>query len=561
MTVSARSRRMAVAGSAILALLVLCVVAAPLLAPHDPTERVTRPFARPSAAHWLGADDVGHDLLSQLIHGARTSLLVGLVAALAATVIGALVGVVAGYCRGWVDAVLMRIVDVILTLPVLPLTIVIGVFLGPGVSTQILVISAVLWAGLARELRSQVLSLRERDHVQALRAMGAGSGYVLRRHVSRAVLPLVVPQFILAAKTAILLEASLAFLGLGDISASSWGSMLAMASSRSAFLTDAWLWWVMPPGVAIALTVLGFALLGNALEERSRPVLSRRRKTAAGRGRSAGDAGPPNHDHSAALQIENLTVSYGPGSSGVHGVSLSVAAGEVVALVGESGSGKSTVAASTVGLLPPAAEIVGGTVHVAGQEVTTMSAAGLRALRGNRIALVPQEAMCALDPVHTIGAQLVEAVLVHTRCTRGQARERATELLGHVGIDPARIDAYPHQLSGGMRQRVVIAMALANDPAVLVADEPTSGLDVLMEVEILALLADLRRRRNLGLLIVSHNLRVVEQVADRIAVMKDGEIVEVGPTAQIVGEPAHSYTRRLIGSVVRLAPVRERVSA
>lgn len=559
-SVSARSKRMAVAGGSILAVLVLCAVAAPVLAPYDPAERVTRPFARPSAEHWLGADDVGHDLLSQLIHGARISLTIGVVAALAATVIGALVGVVAGYSRGWVDAVLMRIVDVILTLPVLPLTIVIGVFVGPGIGTQILVISAVLWAGLARELRSQVLSLRERDYIQALKAMGAGPGHVLRRHVSRAVFPLVIPQFILAAKTAILLEASLAFLGLGDISSASWGSMLAMANARSAFLTDAWLWWIMPPGIAIALTVMGFALIGNALEERSRPVLSRRKKSTR---RATTVSQPSAEDNSAIdgdvvpLRIENLTVSYGVARPEVRGVSLTVAAGEVVALVGESGSGKSTVAASAVGLLPSAAEILEGSVRVAGHEVTTMPAAGLRALRGNRIALVPQEAMSALDPVHTIGAQLTEAMTAHTAYSRSAARARAAELLVLVGIDADRIDAYPHQLSGGMRQRVVIAMALANDPAILIADEPTSGLDVLMESEILALLKDLRGKLNVGLLIVSHNLPAVESIADRIAVMKDGEVVEIGSTAQIVGNPEHPYTRRLIDSVVRLESVPE----
>jgi len=553
---------MAVGGGSILAVLVLCAVAAPVLAPFDPAERVTRPFARPSAEHWLGSDDVGHDLLSQLIHGARISLLVGIVAALAATVIGALVGVVAGYSRGWVDAVLMRIVDVILTLPVLPLTIVIGVFVGPGIGTQILVISAVLWAGLARELRSQVLSLRERDHIQSLKSMGAGSGYVLRRHVSRAVFPLVIPQFILAAKTAILLEASLAFLGLGDISSASWGSMLAMANARSAFLTDAWLWWIMPPGIAIALTVMAFALIGNALEERSRPVLARREKRGR---RDAADTKEPAArcagDGDAPLRIKDLTVSYGPGCAGVHKVSLSVAAGEIVALVGESGSGKSTVASSAVGLLPPAAEILSGSIEVERREITTMSAADLRAMRGNRIALVPQEAMSALNPVRTVGAQLTEAMLAHGTFTRRAARIRAAELLVLVGIGAARIDAYPHQLSGGMRQRVVIAMALVNDPAVLIADEPTSGLDVLMEVEILSLLTDLREQLNVGMLIVSHNLPAMESIADRIAVMKDGEIVETGPTAKIVGDAEHPYTRGLIDSVVRLEPAPELAAA
>ena len=174
-----RSRRFALAGALILGALVVIALAAPLLAPYDPTDRVGAPFAAPSAAHLLGTNDVGQDLLSELLFGTRISLLVGTAAALAATVIGATVGVTAGYARGWLDGILMRLVDVMLSLPVLPLTIVIGVFAGAGLSTQIFVIAAVTWAGVARELRAQVLSLRERDYIQALRAMGARAGYVL----------------------------------------------------------------------------------------------------------------------------------------------------------------------------------------------------------------------------------------------------------------------------------------------------------------------------------------------------------------------------------------------
>jgi len=545
-----RSQRIATIGSAILGVLVVSALAAPWLAPYDPAVRVTRPFATPSSAHWLGADDVGHDLLSMLIHGARISLFVGITAAIAATVIGTLVGILAGYVRGVLDTILMRIVDVVLAMPVLPLTIVIGVFAGPGLRTQVMVIAGVLWAGLARELRAQVLTLRERDHIQAERAMGAGAFYVLRRHITPAVIPLVVPQFVLTVKTAILLEAALAFLGLGDISAASWGSMLSMAHARNAFLTDAWLWWVVPPGLAIAVTVLSFALLGNSIEDRARPILRRpsRRPTAA----------PTGQDHDAGhdpLVIDGLTVVYGEQERvGAADVSFTVAAGEIVGLVGESGSGKSTVAAAAIGLLPAAARVAAGRVLVDGRDVAAMSGADLRAMRGNRIALIPQEALGALNPVRTIGSQIDEAVLVHRSCGRDAARARTLDLLAQVGLDGDLADAYPHQLSGGMRQRVVIAMALANDPDVLIADEPTSGLDVLSEAEVLRLLDRLRTRHSLALLIVSHNLPVIERIADRVAVMKDGALVEIGPTALVTESPQHPYTRRLVESAPRLAP-------
>ncbi|HEX2262378.1 MAG TPA: dipeptide/oligopeptide/nickel ABC transporter permease/ATP-binding protein [Pseudonocardiaceae bacterium] len=540
-------------GACLLALLGTTALAAPLLAPYDPNARTGTPFARPSATHLLGTNDVGHDLLSELIYGARISLLIGIVAALAATLVGLAVGVTAGYARGWLDTILMRLVDVVLALPILPLALVIGVFLGPGLGNQILVITLVIWAPVARELRAQVLSLRERDHIQALRAMGGGAGYVLSRHVVPAVAPLVVPQYVLGTKNAILLESSLAFLGLGDVTAKSWGTMLSLAHSRSAFLTDAWLWWVIPPGVAIATTVLAFALVGYAFEERAKPTLRdrlpRRRPTVtSSKTRVPTTAGNP-------LTIVDLTVSYGSGRDRVlaaNQVSLSVAVGEVLGLVGESGSGKSTVTAAACGLLPAAASIEGGQVIVCGRDLATLQPHELRGLRGDRVALIPQEAMSALNPVLTVGDQIAEAITAHQTVGVAAAHTRAQELLALVGLDPGRSRDYPHQLSGGMRQRVVIAIALANDPDVVIADEPTSGLDVLVQGEVLDLLDDLRHRLNLALLIVSHDLPVIERIADRIAVMRAGELVEVGPREQIVAAPQHPYTRHLLAAAPRL---------
>ncbi len=559
-----RSRRFAIAGLLLLGGLLLVALTAPWLAPYDPTERVGIPFSRPSADYLLGTNDIGQDLLSELIYGTRISLLVGIVAAAAASLIGATVGVIAGYSRGWLDHLLMRLVDVVLALPVLPLTIVVGVFLGPGLSTQILVIAAVIWAGMARELRSQVLSLRERDHIQALQAMGARSGHVLRHHLLPAVAPLLAPQFVLAVKTAIALEAALAFLGLGDITAKSWGSMLSLAHSRSAFLTDAWLWWVIPPGLAIAATILAFAFLGYALEERARPSLRERARPDLRepvRLRPGGRRLPGQESVSEAtgvradqpsLVIDGLSVRFGASVLAVDEVSFTVAAGEILGMVGESGSGKSTVAAAAVGLLPPGAAITSGSVRVAGQDLIALSAAQRRALRGDRIALIPQEAMSALNPVHTIGAQLREAIHAHRSYGRATVRARAQELMELVGLDPERAGDYPHQFSGGMRQRVVIAIALANDPEIVIADEPTSGLDVLVQAEVLELLDQLRRRLGLAMLVVSHDLPVIERIADRIVVMQGGRAVEIGSTAHILRAPSHPYTQKLVRSSPRL---------
>jgi peptide/nickel transport system permease protein len=260
-------------GAAILALFIAAAVFAPVLAPHDPTQRTAEPFEAPSAEHPLGANDVGQDILSELIFASRLSLTVGIATAALATVLGVTVGVVSGYLRGPVDTVLMRGVDVVLSLPFLPLMIVLAAFLGQNTTNLIFVIGLLIWALPARLIRSQVLSVRESGHVQAARAMGAPHRYVMTRHILSRITPLIAAQFVRTANISIMLEASLAFLGLSDPFQKSWGAMLFYANSRSAFLTDAWLWWVVPPGLCIAAVVVSFAFLGYALEERADPRL------------------------------------------------------------------------------------------------------------------------------------------------------------------------------------------------------------------------------------------------------------------------------------------------
>ncbi|MDQ3941538.1 MAG: ABC transporter permease [Actinomycetota bacterium] len=260
-------------GAATLVLFVVVAVFAPVLAPYDPTLRSAEPFATPSFAHPLGANDVGQDILSELIYASRLSLTVGIVTACLATVLGVTIGILSGYLRGPVDGVLMRGVDVILSLPFLPLIIVLAAFLGQNTTNLILVIGLLIWARPARLIRSQVLSVRESGHVQAARAMGGTHGYIMLRHILPRITPLVAAQFVRTANVSIMLEASLAFLGLGDPFQKSWGAILFYANARSAFLADAWLWWVLPPGLCIAAVVVSFAFLGYALEERVDPRL------------------------------------------------------------------------------------------------------------------------------------------------------------------------------------------------------------------------------------------------------------------------------------------------
>ena len=264
-------------GLIIVTALILVAIFAPALAPYDPTERVGRPFATPSAEHPLGTNDIGQDLMSELIYGTRVSLTVGLVAATVALLIGTTVGIVAGFYPRLLGSVLMRIVDIVLILPFLPLLIILAAYLGRSLLNTVLVIGILIWAGSARVIRSQVLSLTQRDYVVAARAMGARDLHIIVKHILPLTLLLAIGEFVQATAGAILLEASLSFLGLGDPLQKSWGAILYWAQVRGAFLTPAWQWWVLPPGLMIMAAALGFALIGFALEQRVNPRLRQAR--------------------------------------------------------------------------------------------------------------------------------------------------------------------------------------------------------------------------------------------------------------------------------------------
>ncbi|MEM7732502.1 MAG: ABC transporter ATP-binding protein [Pseudomonadota bacterium] len=252
------------------------------------------------------------------------------------------------------------------------------------------------------------------------------------------------------------------------------------------------------------------------------------------------------------LDVKDLTVTFrqeGQDVPCVRGVSFSVDRGETIALVGESGSGKSMTALSTVNLQPAAAR-VGGSVTYQGREMIGASEADLRDVRGNDISFIFQEPMTSLNPLHTLEKQIRESLALHQGLVDDAARQRIIELLDMVGIRDAeaRLTSYPHQLSGGQRQRVMIAMALANKPDILIADEPTTALDVTIQAQILELLAKIQREEGMGLLFITHDLTIVERFANKVCVMKDGDVVEAGPTSDIFKNPRHEYTKKLIGA-------------
>ncbi|HXT50603.1 MAG TPA: ATP-binding cassette domain-containing protein, partial [Thermoanaerobaculia bacterium] len=455
--------------------------------------------------------------------------------------IGTLMGASAGYLGGWWDFTAMRLVDFQLTLPTLPLVLVVAFYVGPSRGMLIAVLIVSSWARCARELRPAAAALRHADSVVAQRAMGAGEARILVRHVLPALRPLVLAQLARLTHHAVLLEASASFLGLGDPAWAGWGGTLYYANARAAFLGDAWLWWVLPPGLGIALLVTGFALLGVG-EPRG----------AALRAAVVPSAPAPELGPSQLLEVRDLQMGYGDATV-LRGLDLAAADGEVVGLLGASGSGKSTLAHALLGLLPPAARIDRGAAWLGGRELLREVEKKGRGGRGRtaEVAWVPQAAMQSLNPVRRIGSQLREVAKLGGE--RDDVEATTARALEQVGLEASVTRAYPHQLSGGMRQRVVIAMVLCRRPRLLLADEPTSGLDGERAAEVLALLVRLCRERRMVLLLIAHDLALLERHCDRLAVLDGGRVVESGTPAALLAGP-RSIAGQVLAEAARPRP-------
>jgi peptide/nickel transport system permease protein len=537
---------------AVLGLIVLASVLAPLLASHDPnTSSLQDTLAPPSGDHPLGADGVGRDVLARLLYGGRTSLLGALVAVAVAVALGVPTGLIAGYYRRGFDAVASWTANLLMAIPAIVVLLVVLAVVGQNMYLAMVVFGLLMAPGVYRLIRASVTSVREELYVDAARVSGLGDARIMRRHI----LPVVIaPTVIQAAQMfglAIVIQSGLEFLGLGSASEASWGAMLNDAFANIYTKPILLLW----PGLAVALTVAAFGLLGNALRDALNG--SRRASNKAPAPTTpAAMAGPAIHiDGDELLVVRDLRVAYD--QEVVGGVSLAVRRGEVLGLVGESGSGKTQTAFAILGLLPPEARVSSGQLLFDGQQ---LSRAAVPKLRGRRIAYVPQEPMSNLDPSFRIGAQLTEPMRRHLKLSRAAARRKALDLLARVGIEDSEwvYSSYPHQISGGMAQRVLIAGAVSCDPDLLIADEPTTALDVTVQAEVLDLMRSLQSERRMGMILVTHNFGVVADICDRVAVMQTGQIVESAPVAELFANPQHPYTRMLLDSTLEDSAPRTR---
>jgi peptide/nickel transport system permease protein len=437
--------------------------------------------------------------------------------------------------------------------------------LGPGLLNALYAIAIVNIPFFARNVRGITLGLSRREFVDAARLSGASHPVILFREVLPNVMPTIVVTMSTTVGWMILETAGLSFLGLGaQPPQADLGSMLG--EGRKLLFTAPHV--SVIPGLMIFVLVMSINLVGDGVRDVLDPRLKSGALIAPGTATAVKrESVPQTPAPDAMMAVEGLRTEFHVGDrvyKAVGGVDLVLAPGERVGVVGESGSGKSVTALSLLRLVPsPPGVITGGRVTIDGRDQLAAPLDKLRRLRGGKVAYVFQDPLTTLHPLFTVGTQIVEALQAHQPLSRRDAEAKAVHLLEKVQIPSAkaRFSAYPHELSGGMRQRVCIAMALANDPELIIADEPTTALDVTVQAQVLKLLRQLSDEPGSAVLFITHDFGVVSELCDRVAVMYAGRIVEIGPTQEVLANPAHPYTRKLIDCVPILGEPERRLDA
>ena len=544
----------------LLLLLAVSVAAPPLLGPQSIELDFSAVSQNSSPAHLLGTDRLGRDILVRLLVATRLSLLLALAAAFVAALIGYPLGVGAAVLSGRARAIALRSIDTLLAFPGIIVALFVTAILGPGSVSAALGVGIALSFSFARVASALALSIAGREYVLAGRILGIGAPRLMTRYVLPNVAETLAIQSTVAISSSIVQVSSLSFLGLGvQPPAFDWGTMLT-EGVRTFYLTPAA---ALGPAIAIALSSLAFGFSGEAFARAMNPVLWTRAARPAATdalsiavsdaeaSRVPADAPPPEED--AALRVADLSVSF-PSPAGpvrvVDGVSFVLAKGQMLGIVGESGSGK-TMTALAIAQLTPYPGTVSGTVTLAGRVLHEIPQRELERLLGTDVAVVFQDPMSSLNPALRVGTQMTEAARVHRGLSRSDADALAAVRLREVNIPvpELQLERHPHELSGGMRQRVMIAMGLMNEPDLLLADEPTTALDVTIQAQIMELLATLNERHGTAIVLISHNIGLVSQNCDRVLVMYAGRIVEDGPTPVLMTDPLHPYTRALLGAV------------
>lgn len=563
----------------VIAILAFCALFARFLAPCDPV-KITQNYQPPTGAHWFGTDNLGRDVFSRVMYGARYSLVIGLSSVIFALIMGSIIGAIAAVSRTWISELIMRLIDIVMSIPGIALAAVCLAILGQSMIGIIISIGVLYVPQIARIVRANIISEYGKDYVRAVIVSGARAPWILLKHVTRNIAAPVMVFTTLSVADAIVFEASLSFINAGIPEPTpTWGNILS--SAKAGVIFGYW-WQALFPGLAIMITVLCLNILSEGITDAmvaapTAPVAKSAADADAARKEDRILTDPvaaykeqhdalveslaklreaelkrtdrlqPTSTEPPVIEVKDLCIQF-PRYGSVNVVdhlSFSVRPGETMGLVGESGCGKSITSLAIMGLLDPKAKI-SGQILFNGKDLVKLSPKEHNALRGHEIAMVYQDALSSLNPSMLIKAQMKQLT------SRGGTRS-AEELLELVGLDPKRtLESYPHELSGGQRQRVLIAMALTRDPKLIIADEPTTALDVTVQKQVIDLLNELREKLGFAMVFVSHDLALVAKVAHSITVMYAGQVVEQGSTKEILTDPHHEYTRGLLGSVTSI---------
>lgn len=542
----------------------------PELSPWDPTTPdIYYSLSAPDARHWFGTDSAGRDVFTRLALSTQFSMMTALVALVVALVLGVISGLIAGYFDGWFDGLASWASSILMALPGLVVLLAAIAVIGPSMWYSMAIFGVLMSPAYFRLVYSTVRGVRNELYVDAARVSGLGDLRIISRHILGVVRAPIIIQTAIIATIAIAIQSGIEFLGLGDKDTPSLGAMLNEAF-RMIYQAPMLLIW---PSATIAVLSIALVVFANTVRDElertgtrndkvSKKKSQKRLEPAANTTSATVHPNPAHEKGAPLLTINNLTVGYPDGSGGykevVSGSSVSVNKGEVVGLIGESGSGKTQTAFSVLGLLPEGGRVLAGSIVFDGQDLAVAPQKLFDGIRGGHISYIPQEPMSNLDPSFTIGNHLVEPMVQVLGISKKAATARAIELLARVGIpNPAvTMKKYPHEVSGGQAQRVLIAGAVSCNPDLIIADEPTTALDVTVQAEVLDLLRELQKETNTALLLVTHNFGVVADICDYINVMQNGRIVEAGGVQEIFKAPKHPYTKSLLDSILEGGPAR-----
>ncbi len=559
--------KLALLGGIILFMLLLLIITTPFLNLSDPnaintSDRFSLPF---TSNYLLGADHLGRDILSRVMWGTRLSLAVGFSAALIAAILGSFIGIIAGYFGGFFDNILMRSVDVLMAFPYVLLALAIVAVMGPGLFNSLIAVAIVNIPFFARNVRGITLAYAKSDFMIAAKISGRSTFSCIIFELLPNLIPTIIVAFSTTIGWMILETAGLSFLGLGSQPPQAdLGSMLG--EGRASLIVHSHN--SLIPGLMILFIVMGFNLFGDGIRDALDPKLSQGK---LGRSKALTDLKKnyvfSERSSKSFLEVNNLTTKFIRNNyeiEAIKKVNLSLQKGECLAIVGESGSGKSVTALSITRLVAsPPGIITEGFINYKGTDLLNINLQTMQDIRGKKISYIFQDPQSTLHPLQKVGSQISEIVINHKIINKVKLNKEVLELLRNVKIiDPERVvNLYPHQLSGGMRQRVGIAMAIANKPDIIIADEPTTALDVTVQAKILSIINDLKKEFNLSIIFISHDLNVVSKISDNIAVMFNGEIVEFGKTKKILNNPDNQYTKKLIKTSPRLSLVKKKYNA